>query len=131
MSLQQLAYRTSSEALREQERLLNDLRARTGTLLTATLAPGGLSYVATIAISVYLLAPTPRLVFTIRGSEAFEYFVQEGADLDEAHRTLSYWIDGYHKENKQRIDLLVLLFSGACLAFVPEVVLWSISLALH
>jgi hypothetical protein len=80
---------------------------------------------------VYLLAPTPRLVFTIRGSEAFEYFVEKGADLDEAHRTLSYWIDDHHRANKQRIDMLVVLFAVACIAFVPEVVLWSISLALH
>jgi hypothetical protein len=151
VSLQQLAYETSADALREQERVLNDLRTRTGTLLTAASLVasflggraidlqglsalnvfGGLSFLATIAISVYLLAPTPRLVFTIRGSEAFEYFVEKGIDLDEAHRTLSYWIDDYHKENKRRIDLLVLLFAAACLAFVPEVVLWSISLALH
>jgi hypothetical protein len=151
VSLQQLAYENSSQALREQEGALSDLRARTGTLLTAASLVasflggraidleglsalnifGGLFYLATIAISVYLLAPTSRLVFAIRGSEAFEYFVETGADLDEAHRTLSYWIDQYHKENKRRIDTLVWLFTGACLAFVPEVVLWSISLALH
>lgn len=90
MSLEQLAYETSAEALREQERLLGDLRTRTGTLLTAASLVasflggraidleglstlnivGGLSYLATIAISVYLLAPTSRVEFAIRGSEA-------------------------------------------------------------
>ena len=151
MTLQQLAYETSAQALREQERLLSDLRTRTGTLLTAASLVasflgaravdleglsalnviGGLSYLTTIAVSVYLLAPTPRLVFAIRGSEAFEYFVEHGADLDEAHRTLSYWIDRQHGTNKLRIDRLVVFFGIACAALLPEVVSWSVSLALH
>jgi hypothetical protein len=151
VSLEQLAYETSAEALREQERALGDLRTRTGTLLTAASLVasflggraidleglsalnivGGLSYLATITISVYLLAPTSRLEFAIRGSEAFEYFVRQGDDLTEAHRTLSYWIDERHEQNKRRIDVLICLFAAACVAFVPEVVSWSVSLALH
>jgi len=151
MSLEQLAYETSTQALRQQEGILSDLRARTATLLTAASLVasflggraidlegltslniiGGLAYLAAIAISVYLLAPNSTLEFAIRGSEAYEYFVQRGIDLAEAHRTLAYWIDERHAKNKHRIDLLVLLFAGACVAFVPEVVFWSLSLALH
>lgn len=137
MSLQQLAYENSAEALRGQERLLGDLRTRTGTLLTAASlvasflgaraidleglsalnVVGGLFYLATIAISVYILAPTPGFEFAIRGSEAFEYFVSQGADDDEAHRTLSYWIDERHADNKRRLDRLILMFSAACVGF--------------
>jgi hypothetical protein len=57
--------------------------------------------------------------------------VRRDADLEEAHRTLSYWIDERHEQNKRRIDLLILLFGAACAASVPEVVSWSVSLALH
>ena len=151
MSLEQLAYETSARALTEQESTLNELRARTGTLLTAASlvasflggraidleglsifnVVGVIAYLTTIAVSVYLLAPKAGLEFAIRGSEAYEYFVRGGADLDEAHRTLAYWIDEKHAENKRRIDVLVILFTAACLSFVPEVVSWSLSLALH
>ncbi len=151
MSLEELAYENSAQALRQQEGTLSDLRSRTGTLLTAASLVasflggraidleglsalnivGGLAYLATILISVYLLAPTSTLEFAIRGSEAYEYFVQRGIDLQEAHRTMAYWIDERHAKNKGRIDFLILLFAAACLAFVPEVVSWSLSLALH
>jgi hypothetical protein len=151
MSLEQLAYETSAQALRQQEGLLSDLRGRTGTLLTAASLVasflggraidveglsalnivGGLAYLATIAISVYLLAPNSALEFAIRGSETYEYFVQRGIELEDARRTLAYWIDERHAKNKRRIDFLILLFATACLAFVPEVVFWSLSLALH
>lgn len=57
--------------------------------------------------------------------------MRQGDDLTEAHRTLSYWIDERHEQNKRRIDLLIRLFATACVAFVPEVVSWSVSLALH
>jgi hypothetical protein len=151
VTLEQLAYETSAQSLRKQESTLTELRARTGTLLTAASlvasflggraidleglsalnVVAGLAYLATIAISVYVLAPTAGLEFAIRGSEAYEYFVRGGINLDDAHRTLAYWIDERHATNKRRIDHRVLLFSAACLAFVPEVVFWSLSLALH
>ena len=150
-TLEQLAHAESQRALSQQEGVLNELRARTGTLLTASSlvasflggraidlegfgalnVTAALAFLITIVISVYLLAQKSQLEFALRGSEVYEFFVREGTDIPEAHQTLAYWIDEAHARNKKTIDRLVIGFGVACVALIPEVAGWSLSLAVH
>jgi hypothetical protein len=107
VSLQALSYELSLRALDQQERALEELRNRTGTLLAASSLIASflgaraidrvgvdgaaliplLSFVVSVLLSVYVLAPKRKLEFALRGSEVWEYFVSANDDLPEAQRT--------------------------------------------
>ncbi|TML12602.1 MAG: hypothetical protein E6G33_13275 [Actinobacteria bacterium] len=148
MNLQGLSYELSLRALGQQERGLEELRNRTGTLLAASSLVASflgaraidrvgvdgialvplLAFILSVLLSVYVLAPKANLEFALRGSEVWEYFVSEDDDLSEAHRTLAYWIDDVHANNQGLIDRLLICFSTACFALVVEAVLWALEL---
>jgi hypothetical protein len=120
MNLQALSYELSLRALDQQERALEELRNRTGTLLAASALVASflgaraidrvgvdglaviplLAFVASVLLSVYVLVPKSNLEFALRGSEVWEYFVSENEDLPEAQRTLAYWIDDVRESNQ-------------------------------
>jgi hypothetical protein len=109
--LADLAFELSWRTLGQQEAALDELRSRTGTLLTATalvtsflgaraledgdrkwLSISGLTAsLISILLSVYILAPKSKLNFALHGAAIYEYFFRAGVDLQEAHRTLAYW----------------------------------------
>ena len=104
MNLQGLSYELSLRALGQQERGLEELRNRTGTLLAASSLVASflgaraidrvgvdgialvplLAFILSVLLSVYVLAPKANLEFALRGSEVWEYFVSEDDDLSEA-----------------------------------------------
>jgi hypothetical protein len=149
--LEELVYGLALRALEQQERVLDELRARTGVLLTATALvvsflgaraltgdttrwlalPGVGAAVASILVAVYLLAPKSNLEFALDGAAVYEHFVREDADPTEARRTLAYWLSDARSSNQVIIDRLVRLFSGACAALVAAVVLWALGLGLE
>jgi hypothetical protein len=149
--LARLGYDLSLRALQQQEAALDELRSRTGTLLTGTalvtsflgaralesdgntlLAVLGLiAAVACILSSVSVLAPKRNLTFVLDGSAVYEYFTEVQADLVEAQRVLAYWNQEVWNQNQRLIDKLIRLFRVACLALVLTVVLWSSGLALN
>jgi hypothetical protein len=146
--LEELAYDLSRHALTQQEALLDELRARTGTLLAASslvasfLGAGiidrdGLSSVAVLALTsfaasvfacVYVLLPKPELIFAIRGTTLFEE--EYGADLNEAHRRLAYWFEDFVDGNQPTLDRLLGLYRVAAAAVLIEVILWSVEVAI-
>jgi hypothetical protein len=148
MNLQALSYELSLRALDQQERAIEELRNRTGTLLAASSLLASflgaraidragvdgvaliplLAFVGSVLLSVYVLAPKSNLEFALRGSEVWEYFVSEDDDLAEAHRTLAYWIDDVRANNQGLIDRLLICFSIACVGLVIEAVLWALEL---
>lgn len=99
--LADLAFEISLRTLSQQEAVLDELRTRTGTLLTATavvtsflgaqalqdgdrkwLSISGLAAsVISILLSVYVLAPKPKLNFALDGAAIYEYFFRAGVDL--------------------------------------------------
>jgi hypothetical protein len=150
-TLEELAYELAQRALSQQESVLGELRMRTGTLLTATalvtsflgarsLDPGanrsfaafGLSLaVMSIVFCVSVLAPRSSFDFALSAPTAYEALVEKGADMDEAHRTLAYWIQGAWNANQDSIDRLVRMFQLACVALVLAIGFLSLGLAVH
>src|SRR5215217_2623343 len=105
--------------LERQERVMDELRARTGTLLAASsiaasflgaqaaaqhtgvltfLAVG--AFVISVGAATYVVLPKPNLVFALRGSALFEEEFEQGLPLDETHRRLAYWLEDFHTKNQ-------------------------------
>jgi len=149
-SLEELAFGLSLRSLDRQERVVEELRARTGVLLAATALvasflggralasdatpwitlPGVAASVASIVLAVYLIAPKSKLEFALDGAAVYEHFVREGGDLVEAQRTLAYWVSDAWNSNQSVIDGLVRLFAIACAALIAAVLLWALALGL-
>jgi hypothetical protein len=149
--LEHLAYELSMRALNQQENLLVEVRARTGVLLAATAIAtsllGGRALddgdrtiidlvaislaLASLVLSVYVLAPKRDLTFALDGPAAYEYFSASHAGVEEAHRDLAYWNREAWEENQSIIDTLIRFFKWSCYALVGSVILWSAGLALQ
>lgn len=148
VGLAELAYGLSSGMLERQERVMDELRARTGTLLAASsiaasflgaqaarqhtglltfLAVG--TFVISVLAATYVLLPKPNLVFALRGSVLFEEEFPKDLPLDETHRRLAYWLEDFHSENQVVIDRLFKLFRVATIAVLLQVVLWVTEIA--
>jgi hypothetical protein len=146
--LARLAYELSKSMLERQERVMDELRARTGILLAASsiaasflgaqaargdtgiltfLAVG--MFVISVGAAMYVLLPKTNLIFSVRGSVLFEEESQQGLPLDETHRRLAYWLEGFHETNQVTVDALFAWFRIATLAVLLQVVLWVMELA--
>jgi hypothetical protein len=149
--LEGLAFELSVRTLSQQEAVLDELRRRTGVLLTATAVvtsflgaralqdaaykwltvPGLGAAAISILASVYVLTPKANLNFAIHGAPIYEYFFRAEADLNEAHRTLAYWNHETWEANQRVLYRLVAFFRIACGGLVAAVLLWSLKLPLH
>lgn len=147
--LPRLAYELSLRALSQQESALNELRARTGALLTASsivasflgaaaIAASGLDLLTGLALvafglsvmpSIYILVPRPTFVFALSGVRLLEEEFDETGGIGEVHRRLAYWIESFRDANQRAIDTLVVFFRFAALSLAVEVVLWALALA--
>ena len=105
-----LAYELSHRMLAQQEMRLDELRARTGTLLAASsvatsfLGPraidrNGVDTLALLALtafavsvigSVSILILNPRLVFGVRGTRLFKEERAREESIADVHRRLGY-----------------------------------------
>ena len=150
-NLEALAYELALRSLGQQERTLEELRARTGTLLTATalttsflgaraltgdanhlLGTIGFGFaIASIVLSVYVLAPKSVLEFAISGAAIHDYFAEEETPFPEVQRTLAGWAQYAWDSNQTVIDRLVVVFEASCAALVVAVAVWCTALALH
>jgi hypothetical protein len=150
-NLEALAYDLALRSLHQQERTLEELRGRTGALLTATavttsflgaralttdanhvVGTVGFGFaIASIVLSVYVLAPKRVLEFAISGSAIYEYFAGDETPFPEVQRTMSYWAQLVWDSNQAVIDRLVIWFQASCVALVGAVAIWCVALALH
>jgi hypothetical protein len=145
-TLGRLAFDLSVRALERQERVVEELRARTGTLLAAgafvasllgirgsgALALAGVaSAVVTICVCVSILLPNRRLEFTGSGTAFFEHFTRLALGVPEAHRTLAYWNASAWEVNQRIVSRLIARFEVACASLVLAIAFWSLNLALH
>jgi hypothetical protein len=137
--LAELAFDQSQKRLDKQERVVEELRSRTGVLLAASsLAAsflgreafadsgwGSLAFVAggaflvTMLASVYVLLPRDKLIFSVIGSAVYEQFY--GEDLGEVHRRLAYELDRFWEGNNVRIRQIRNGFALAALGLIVEV----------
>jgi hypothetical protein len=148
-SLEQIAHDAAVRALEEQRVSLDELRGRTGPLLTAAsvaasflgaqaIAEHGLTiwvvlaltaFGASVLASLAVLLPRDGLVFALDAPVLYEQLY--GTSEEESYRRLAYWLQGYRSYNQDTIARMVRLFRGAVLALVVQVLFLALSFALH
>jgi hypothetical protein len=122
--LAELAFEQSQNRLDKQERVLEELRARTAVLLAAsslaasflgneafgesgwdaTAVVAAAAFLVTMLAAVYVLLPRKRFVFSLIGSAVYEQFY--GLEQEEIHRRPAYDLDRFWEENDLRITKL-------------------------
>jgi hypothetical protein len=148
--LAELSYDSAVRALDLQEPAVEQLRARTGTLLAASSLTasflgaqtiqhaGGLgvlvvlaliSLVSSIVLCVYVLLPKRGFVFAMRAPTMYETLYEIGGDEEQVRRRLIYWLDEYWKANQTGIDSLDGYYFRAAVALTLQLVFWSWALA--
>ena len=141
MSLAQIAYETGLRALDKQERVLEELRARTGLLLAAASLAASLlgreafveaspawlvvvalaAFVITLAASLYVLLPRRGFTFALGGPAVYEQLYVHRTDLDEVHRILAYDVQRFWDENDARLQPVFFAFRIGVGALAVEV----------
>ena len=142
-TLERFAFDLSVRALERQERVVEELRARTGTLLAAGAFVGSLlgirssgalafagvaSAVGTIGVCVSILLPNRRLEFKHSGTAVFAHSTRAGLDVPDAHRMLTYWNDSVWDMNQRIVTRLIVQFEVAAAWLVLAIVFWALSL---
>jgi hypothetical protein len=141
---ERLAFEAAQRALDKQERLLEELRSRTGILLAAAalgasflgreafggdprrgLAVGALvALLIAIGSSVYILIPkADRFVFAVVGSGLYEGLYAIRNDLPEVYRRLAYDLDRFWEANDAEMQKLFSMFRLAAGGLVVELLL--------
>jgi hypothetical protein len=148
-SLEEIAHDAAVRALEEQRVSLDELRGRTGPLLTAAsvaasflgaqaIAEHGLTVWVVLALAAFgasvlaclaVLLPREGLVFALDAPVLYEELY--GIDEDESYRRLAYWLQGYRSYNEDTIAKMVSLFRGAVIALVLQILFLALSFALH
>ena len=148
--LAELAYSLSLRTLSQQEGVLNELRARTGTLLAAAALVasflGGtvinrdgfdvwtalalVSLVVSIGFATGVLLPRGKMIFSLRGSALYEQEASDEVLIAETYRRLAYWLEGFRDVNEPEIARLFRFYQLSVFALLAEVAFWCIQLAL-
>lgn len=141
--LERLAYESALGALEKQERVLDELRPRTGVLLAASsvatsllggraVATGGsvvivaamLAFGLLVAASVVVLVPRrDAFTFSLSGPQVYEGLFAFRGDPNEIYRRLAYDLHRFWGANDTRIQPLFGAFQIACAALAIEIVL--------
>lgn len=140
---EQLAYEAAQRALDKQERLLEELRSRTGLLLAAaSLAASFLgreafdadpkrglailalaAFLVAVGASVYILLPkSDKFIFALIGAGLYEGLYEVKDDLGEVYRRLAYDLDRFWEANDQELQRLFTAFRLAAVALSAEIV---------
>ena len=141
---ERLAYEAALRALDKQERLIDELRSRTGLLLAAaSLAASflgreafaghpkrGLAILALVAFllavgtSVYVLLPKPgKFIFAMVGAGLYEGLYELRDDLGEVYRRLAYDLDRFWDDNDVELQKLFRAFRLAAVGISAEIVI--------
>jgi hypothetical protein len=150
-SLEERAYDIAMGALDQQERTLVEHRSRAGTLLTAAsitasflggqaIARHGLSgpidiallaYGVTVLLSIYVVLPKRRLVFSLNAIEIYEALVVSREDDRQVARRLAYWLGWFHDLNDPTIRRAAATTGAAGGALIVEIVMLGFGLAVN
>jgi hypothetical protein len=143
-----LACDASLRALDQQQRVLEEIRSRTGILLAAASLSASflgarafdqdgmrtLSFLAlaalvvTLVVGTLVLAPREAFVFSLSGTVLYT----DLADVDddaEQHRYVAYWLDEFWERNESPIQKLNRRFQIAAGSLVVQIVLWSLAIS--
>jgi hypothetical protein len=144
--LAEIAYHRAAQALTQQEAALNELRSRTGTLLSAEALttsflgavaiqrgelglPGRMAIVCfavSVGAALVVLLPWRGLRFALNGPSLYERLHSYGEDEEEIHRRAAYWLEEFWTENLALVDRLNRSFSVSVAALALELVLWAV-----
>jgi len=139
--LERLAYDTALRALDKQERVLEELRARTGVLLAAAsltasvfgsralddFHPLGVGITAAVAVLVslgsclFVLVPRKGFVFALTGPGVYEELYEFKDDAAELHRRLAYDLQRFWECNDRRFQAIFDAFRLAVAGLVVEI----------
>ncbi|HWI75437.1 MAG TPA: hypothetical protein VNT55_25975 [Baekduia sp.] len=117
--LERIAYDNALRALDKQEKVLEELRARTGLLLAASSLAASLlgsrafddlhpvlllvvaltAFGTSLAASVFVLLPREEIVFALDGAAVYERLYSFRDDSAEVHRRLAYDLRRFHDAN--------------------------------
>jgi len=143
-SVSELTYEAAVRALDLQERSIDQLRGRAGTVLVAASVTASflgaqtiqhstgigvlgllalVSLASSICLSVYVLLPKEGFVFSVNAARVFEELY--GVDPEEAERRLIYWLEGYWQENNEKLETLGQYFFAASLSLILQLIFWS------
>lgn len=148
-SLAQLTYEQAQKALEQQERQVNELRQRTGTLLGAAAltasffgaaalgrdgvaAPvvlAGIALVITVLSGLYVLYPH-ELTFASDARRLYDDLAPDKDDPDRLHLRLAFGLRDAREQNGQRVDSLAGCLAIAAIALVIQIACWTWALAL-
>ena len=121
-SIEEFSYELTAGALAEQERALNVLRTRAGTIVAAASISGSflgtkvshgsldtwailalIAFVLCLGSAIWLLLPH-SLVFAFRGEALLGMSDQEGVeDVAQAYRAAGIWVEPYLDSNLDKI----------------------------
>jgi len=147
--LEREAHRIAAKALAQQEQALSELRARTGTLLTAAsliasflggqaLTRQGLSasivlallaFGVSVVLCIYVLLPKDGLIFALDAPEAYGALYDVRDDDDEVNRRLAYWLQSFRETNHPTVKRLTSAFEIAGFALLAEIGFLALGLA--
>jgi hypothetical protein len=148
--LAQLSYEAAVRSLDLQERAVEQLRARTATLLAATSLvasflgaqaiqrAGGLgmvtalaliSLICSVGLCIYILLPKRGYAFGMTGPEMYELAFSVADDDEEVRRRLVYWLHECWTGNEDEIEELDRYYVGAAAMLMAQLVLWTVTLA--
>ncbi len=147
-SVERLLYNTALRSLEQQERHIDELRARTGTLLAASaltatffggaaagiggppllVAPALAALVLSLGLCLSILAPHPiAFVPDIPGID--ERLAPLRDDMRAVHSHMAYLLDRIRARNEWHVDRLSRRFRAASAFLGGEVVIWVLALA--
>lgn len=148
--LAEISHSHAVRALDLQERAVEQLRSRAGTLVAASSLTAsflgaqtiqrvhGIGWLETlalvalalnVALALYVLLPKRGFVFGVSGPGAYESLYEHVDDPDEIQRRLCYWLEGYWRSNQAKIERLTRVYAVATAALVAQLLLWSAALA--
>lgn len=140
---ERLAYEAALRSLDKQEGLLDELRARTNTLLAVSalaasvLGQGAFrgadskaltitalaAFAVSVAASVFVLLPKWKLAFAESGAGMYEGLYELHGDMAEVYRSLIYELDRHWTANDVQIALLARAYTVAAISSVVELLL--------
>ena len=138
--LERIAFESAVRALDKQEKVLEELRARTGILLGASSLAASLlgatalgphhaewlvlvllgAFVTSLGASLFVLLPRDGFVFSLNARELYERFY--GVELAETYRRLTYDLTYFWDDNDAQLAPVRRVFRLAAFALAVEVV---------
>jgi hypothetical protein len=148
--LSKLGYAEALRSLDLQEKAVEQLRSRAGTVIAAVTfttsflgtqaiqrsnevgMSGSLALTATatsIGLCLFVLQPRSDMTFSLNGSRMYEEMLRFADDRDELHRRLIYWLERLWRQNQKVFVALNRAYVGATIALAAQLVLWSWTVA--